>query len=145
MGGSEFHVTFALEPAPTAKQIRQNVGKVALFAPNTKWKGNVLPTNDLYLQNVHKHLVTNKRSPFQDTFDTPFEDILDSDTPELNIHTICAIAALRSGLDFSAESVSTEMIQTVINSITSQSITPDEQALGKFTRCKLKTCTDTWD
>ena len=33
---------------------------------------------------------------------------------------------------------------TVINSITSQSITPAEQALGKFTRCKLKTM-DTWN
>ena len=33
---------------------------------------------------------------------------------------------------------------TVINSITSEAITPAEQALGKFTRRKLKTM-DTWN
>ena len=32
----------------------------------------------------------------------------------------------------------------VINSIISQAITPAEQALGKFTRCKLKNM-DTWN
>ena len=33
---------------------------------------------------------------------------------------------------------------TVINLITSQAITPAEQALGKFTRCTLKTM-ETWN
>ena len=36
------------------------------------------------------------------------------------------------------------MIQIVTNSITSQAITPTEQALGKFTRRKLKNM-DTWN
>ena len=75
----------------------------------------------------------------------PFDDIMDSNTPELNIHTISAISTLHSSLDLTEESVSTEMIQTVISSIASQSITPDEQALGKFTCRKLNTCTDIWD
>ena len=71
------------------------------------------------------------------------EDICDNDTPDLDIATIRAITALKSGLDFSEDSISTDF-QVVISSITSQAITPAEQALGKFTRQKLKNM-DTWD
>lgn len=42
------------------------------------------------------------------------------------------------GLDFSEASIITDIIQTVINLIASQSITPAEQVLGKFTCRKLK-------
>ena len=55
-----------------------------------------------------------------------------------------AIAALRSDLDFSEDSIPTDIILTVINSITPQAITPAEQAIGKFTRHKLKNM-DTWN
>ena len=51
---------------------------------------------------------------------------------------------MRSGLDFSEASIPAGIILTVINSITSQVITPAEQALGKFTRRKLKNM-DTWN
>ena len=87
---------------------------------------------------------TVKLSPFQDVDDIDLEDICKYDTPDLDITTIRAIAALKSGLDFSEDSISTDFIQVVISSITSQAVTPAEQALGKFTRRKLKNM-DTWD
>ena len=52
------------------------------------------------------------------------EDRCDSDTPDLDITTTCAIAVLYSGLDFSEDSITTDVIQAVINSITTQAITP---------------------
>ena len=73
-------------------------------------------------------------SPFQDDDDIDLEDVCDNDTPNLDIATIQVIAALWSDLDFSEDSIPTDVIQIVINSITSQAITPTEQALGKFTR-----------
>ena len=65
--------------------------------------------------------------------DIDFGDICDEDAPQLDIQTLRSIAALRSGLDFSEDSIPTDIILTVINSITSQEITPAEQVLGKFT------------
>ena len=62
-----------------------------------------------------------------------FEDICGGESPELGIQSIQAIAALCSGLDFSEESMSSDlMIQIVINSITLQAITPDKRALKTF-------------
>ena len=46
-GVSQFHITFAIEPALNARQRRHNVNELALFDPRTKWTGNELPTNDL--------------------------------------------------------------------------------------------------
>ena len=76
--------------------------------------------------------------------DIEFEDMCDDDAPQFDIVILRFIAALRSGLDFSKGSIPTDIILTVINSITSQAITPAEQALGKFTCCKLKNM-DTWN
>ena len=59
--------------------------------------------------------------------------------PTLSIPDIRAIAAIRHpGIDFSETSISTEEVGVVINAITSHAITPEEQALGRFTRRKLK-------
>ena len=44
---SEFHITFAIEPALTKKQQRHNANELTLFDPRTKWTGNELPTNML--------------------------------------------------------------------------------------------------
>ena len=160
-GVSESHITFAVEPALTAKQQRYNVNELALFDPQRKWKGSELPTNDLNRVHIDSSssdcitvnddraqsrvdLDTAKLSPFQDVEDMEFEDICDDDAPQLNIVTLRAIAALRSSLDFSEESIPTDVMLTVINSITSKAITPAEQALGNFTRRKLKSM-DTWN
>ena len=132
-----------------------------LSDPRTKWTGNGLPTNDLGC--VHADFSSNKRitvtdhraqscvdpntaklSPFQDVEDIEFEVICDDDYPQLDIVSFRAISALRFGLDFSEESIPTDMMLTDINSITSQAIITAEQALGKFTRRKLKNM-DTWN
>ena len=72
-----------------------------------------------------------------------FEDVCDGEAPELDIQIIEAIAALFSSLDFSEGSISSDIIQTVVNSITLKAITLDEPALGEFSRCKLMNM-DTW-
>ena len=137
------------------RQRRHNANELALFDPKTKWTGNELPTNGL--NRVHANFSSTKRitvtdhraqsrvdpdtvklSLFQDVKDIEFEDICDDDYPQFDIVSLRAIYALRSGLDFSEESIATDIMLTVINSITSQAITPAEQALGKFTRHKLK-------
>ena len=148
---SEYHITFVIESTLIAKQQRHNANELALFDPCTKWIGNELSTNNLNCINADfstsrrititdnraqswVHPDTAKLSPFQDVEDIEFEDICDDDDPDLNIVTLCSIAALQLGLDFSEESIPTNIILTVINPITSQAIIPAEQAFGKFTR-----------
>ena len=154
-GVSQLHITIAIEPAFNARQRRHNADELALFDPRTKWTGNELPTNDLGC--VHANFSSSKRItvtdhraqsrvdpatakllPFQDAKDIEFEDVCDDDYPQLDIVSFRAISALRSGLDFPEESIPTDIMLTVINSISSQAITPTEQALGKFTCRKLK-------
>lgn len=134
-GVSEFHITFTVELLLTKKQQRHNTNELALFDPHTKWTGDELPTIDLNCVNtnfrssnritvsddcaqslVHPNPV--KLSPLQDVEDTKFEDICDDDTFDLDIITLSVIATLWSGLDFSEESIPTDMILTVINLIT---------------------------
>ena len=154
-GVCEFHITFAIEPTLTAKQQHHDENELALFDPQTKWKGNELPKNDLNCVNTDfsssNHITvtdnhaqsrvnphTTKFSLFQDVEAIEFEDMCDDDATHLDIVTLHAIAALRSGLDFSKERIPTNIILTVINSITSQAITPADLALGMFTPRKLK-------
>ena len=87
---------------------------------------------------------TSKLSPFQDNDDINLGDVCDCDIPALDVTTIRVIAALCFSLDFSEESTTSDVIKTIINSVTLQAITPAEQALGKFTSQKLKNM-DTWD
>ena len=88
---------------------------------------------------------TVKLSPFEDDIDMDFEDVCDYDTPDLDITTICEIVVLHSSHNFSEESITSDVIQTIVNSITLQAATiSGEQALVKFTRCKLKNM-DTWN
>ena len=111
---------------------------------NTEFSSsNRITVTDEHAQSqVHPNTV--ELSPFQDVEDIEFEDICVDNAPDRDIVTLRAIAALRSGLDFSKDSIPTNIILIVINSITSQAITPAEQALGKFTPCKLKNM-DTWN
>ena len=122
----EFHIIFPVEPKLMATRKQHNTDKLAFFAPNTKWKGNKLPTNDLNLNRVavvdnciHVESNTVNLTLFQDNLDMDFEDICDGEAPELDLQTIRAIAAPRSGLYFSEDRISSIMILTVINSITS--------------------------
>ena len=79
----------------------------------------------------------------------PTENGFEEHEHTLLIDDISAIAALKpsrkySHLDMSPEAISTEMIQLCINTLTSDAVTPVEQALGYFTQKKLKTLL-TWD
>ena len=60
----------------------------------------------------------------------------------LSVADIRAIASIRHyddiDVDLSEESISSEMIKLCINTLNSDHITPEEQALGYYTRKKLK-------
>ena len=52
----------------------------------------------------------------------------------LTVENIRSIASLRYNVDISTKDVSIEMIQIAINTLQSDSITPEEAAIGHFTR-----------
>ena len=61
----------------------------------------------------------------------------------LSIEDIRAIAAVKHGIDMSESAISSEMIQVCINTLNSDHMTKEEQALGYFTRKRLKRL-ETW-
>ena len=73
-------------------------------------------------------------------------DLIDADmhVPALTVADIRSIVAIRyPESDFSLEAIPNEHICVMIKAIRSQAMTPEEQALGRFTRYKLKKL-DTW-
>ena len=62
----------------------------------------------------------------------------------LTVETIQSIASLRFNVDISTEDLPIEMIQIAINTLQFDSITPEEAAIGHFTRSKLKKLS-TWN
>ena len=62
----------------------------------------------------------------------------------LTVENILAIASLRYNLNISTKDVPIEMIQIAINILQSDSITPEEAAIGHFTRRKLRKLS-TWN
>jgi hypothetical protein len=83
----------------------------------------------------------------------PIEDDMEISTPSLDIHSLRSITRIRHpeifdnfSLDedaFEQNDITTECIELMINAIQSKSTTPEEQALGFFTRKKLKKL-NTW-
>jgi len=64
---------------------------------------------------------------------------------QLTIADVCCISAIHyPHLDVSESSLSTEELEMVIRAIQSQAITPAEQAIGRFTRQKLRSLS-TWE
>ena len=61
-----------------------------------------------------------------------------------NLDDIRAIVALRTGKDTFEYTVPHDMVRIAINTLTSTTVTPEEEALGYFTRKKLKGLS-TWD
>ena len=57
---------------------------------------------------------------------------------------LSAITTVLTGLDVSEDEIPSEQIDIAIQALTSTSITPEERALGMFTRRKLKKL-KTWD
>ena len=82
----------------------------------------------------------------------PTEDDMEISIPTLDIHSLKAITKLRHPEvfednphdPFDQSDISTELIELMINAIQSKETTPEEQALGYFTRRKLKTL-NTWN
>ena len=68
----------------------------------------------------------------------PIDMELEEHVMSLSIEDIRAIATVRHGIDMSESAISLEMIQLCINTLNSDHMTKKEQALGYFTRKKLK-------
>ena len=68
----------------------------------------------------------------------PTDMELEEHVMSLLIEDIRAIATVRHGIDMSESAISSEMIQLCINTLNSDHMTKEEQALGYFTRKKLK-------
>ena len=63
---------------------------------------------------------------------------LDEHVVSLSIEAIRTIVSVRHGIDMSESAISSEMIQLCINTLNCGHMTKEEQALGYFTRKKLK-------
>ena len=71
----------------------------------------------------------------------PTDVELEEHVMSLSIEDIRAIASVRHRIDISELAISSEMIQLCINTLNSDHMTKEEQALGYFTRKKLKKLT----
>ena len=67
----------------------------------------------------------------------------DNSVASINVHNLRVIAMIRTSLDINESDISTEEVLLMINALRSNDTTPEEQALGHFTRRKLKTL-DNW-
>ena len=74
----------------------------------------------------------------------PTDNDYDEHVVKMDIEMIRDIAALNTGMDCSEDRVSNEMIRMSINTLSSDAITPEEAALGTFTRKRLKLLS-TWE
>ena len=69
----------------------------------------------------------------------PAEDDYEKHILSLNLESIRAIASLRHpDQDLSEDYIPSKMIQIAIRTLQSDSVTPEEQAMGFFTRKKLR-------
>ena len=101
---------------------------------NANWKAhvNAIHSDSPLHANIQKQLC-------------PTEDDMEVTVPTIDLHALRAIACLRNPeLSFAEEDISSELIELSINAIRSSATTSEEQALGFFTRRKLKRLA-TWD
>jgi hypothetical protein len=153
-------ITFAPESKLTAKGVRRAANEYGLFAPTTKWDDtntledppfldreatiNVIKATKLHYTNVQQrniaHIAStgNLHAKIQSQL-APTEDNMDTTVPSIDIHSLRAITKLRNpDLSFEENDITNEMISLFLNAIQSKATTPQEQALGHFTRRKLK-------
>lgn len=141
--------TFAPETKLSAKNVRKAVNEYGLFSRKTTWD----------TASTSKEVPFLDRSPTVAAVDAtpsassdslhaqiqallaPTEDVMQISVPTLSIHALRAITKLHcsdQSLSFDEADVSTETIELMINAVRSKATTPEEQALGHFTRRKLK-------
>ena len=82
---------------------------------------------------------------YVDTISTDDEYNDTHNIPNISIADLRDIASIRHPeLDFSEDSIPTEVVELAINAIRSNATTPEELSLGRFTQFKLKRLS-TWD
>ena len=144
------------------KDVHKAANDYGLFFPTTKWDDTPAIAEEeedqpfLDRQPVNS-VITKQQSQvakrIRQTL-APIEDDMAITTPFLDTHTLCAISKLQhpnfwppqniSNTASKEADTSTELVERLIHAIQSKDTTPKEQALGFFTRIKLKTLS-TWD
>ena len=164
-GVDDLPITFALAKKLTKAQLRRETNEYGLFAPTTKWdieneaedtpfleRTPISSIRTKFARLTRKAIAENKN---EEDFRmkvrrqlAPIEDDLDLVIPNLDLHSLRAISKLHKpengSLPFDSSTISDDIIMTVINAINSKATTPEEQAIGHFTRRKLKKLS-TWN
>ena len=169
-GVESIPITLAAESKLSAKQLRQHSNEYGLFAPSTKWDN---PTEDTIeedepfldrtpihqitrIKNKYSRLTKNAIAQHKNTEAlhakiqqqlAPIEDDMDVVVPSLDLSSFKAIMNLHRPENaelMQQEDPSDELITLAINAINSKATTPEEQALGHFTRRKLRSLS-TWN
>ena len=134
-------ITFALEAKLKASDVRKQINESGLFATNTKWdeNENIVEDKDFmdraanrtaHLNQLHAHIRNHICNA---------EDDMDISVPTLDIHSLRAISSLRHpDTRFDANNLPSDLLEFTIDAIRSSATTSEEQALGFFTRRKLK-------
>ena len=140
-----FQLTFAPEPKPkqSAANMQKTANEYTLFAPNTRWEEETALNHLDEDASIHKLQAEIVRQLTSDDS----EDNMLAKFATMDIHLLRAVAKLCNAdinLTFTKDVVSTELIKTVINVLQSNEVTPAEQALGTFSRRKLKQL-DRWN
>ena len=157
----EIELTIAPEKKMSIKDVRKAANKYGLFAPTTKWDDTPAIAADNEdepfldrkpINNIQLIQQRNLEEKIRQTL-APIEDDMVITTPFLDTHTLRAISKLQhptlwphksNSQSYEEADITTELIECLIHAIQSKDTTPEEQALGFFTRKKLKTLS-TWD
>ena len=153
----EIDMIFAPEQKMSIKDVRKAANDYGLFAPTTKWDDTAANAEDdedppfLDREQINK---LNKIGSNICKQMAPIEDDMEVSIPSLDIHSLRAITKIRypeifeeyknNEEAFDQNDITAEYIELMINAIQSKSTTPEEQALGFFTRKKLKKL-NTWN
>ena len=158
-GVYDIPITFALGKKLTKAQLRRETNEYGLFAPTTKWDD---ANEDDDIPFLERHAISKIKAKFAKLTRraiadnknqeglrmkvqkqlAPTEDDLALVIPTIDLHSLRAITKLHKAeneqLPLDPSTVTDELIMAVINAINSKATTPEEQAIGHFTRRKLK-------
>ena len=164
-GVYDIPITFAVGKKLTKAQLQRETNEYGLFAPTTKWDVANEADDTPFLErtpisSLRDKLTRITRKSMADSSNqetlrmqiqkqlAPTEDDLAIVIPTIDIQSLRAIARLHKRgnelLPLDASTLPDEFILTVINAINSKATTPEEQAIGHFTRRKLKKLS-TWN
>ena len=147
VGDDPIPITFALEAKLSASDIRKRTNESGLFATNTKWdeNENIIEDEPFMERAANRKAHLNKLHAQVRQHLCHTEDDMEVSVPTLDLHSLRAIAQLRHpNTSFDTDTLPSDLLEFTVDAIRSSATTSEEQALGFFTRRKLKKLS-TWD